>query len=389
MDYIFKYFISNSNFFNNILKKRRFIYFTASYLKNFNKSCYNLIAKKKYNYFIDPETYKFQYGGSKMFYVKYIEYFNDLDDLFDDENRIKFDFLENEDNKEDFYNKIIQFQRRTLAQTSIPLDYYFSIASGNNTPIISNPNANRMFVISPYFEFNNIGDFEYRLTLEFSKYDKKNYALIRCPKTVLTEEKNIETIFQDFSKNSGILLNIIELNEYNLVDLDNFFPNLISLIKKFSDNNQKVIMMNNSEFSKYFSIFGLNYVCSNVMIGQKTNPYDPEINPGGNLDFFYVPEIERSVSFNQAGILKARNPEILTTIMDRIDNIDFNERVRLYHNFIDYRTNEINSSPSNQMVTTIQNSYNKLIEINHREEYRYYQKWITLIKEKKIEFGLK
>ena len=41
------------------------------------------------------------------------------------------------------------------------------------------------------------------------------------------------------------------------------------------------------------------------------------------------------------------------------------------------------------MVTTIQNSYNKLIEINHREEYRYYQKWITLIKEKKIEFGLK
>lgn len=388
MDYIFKYFISNSNFFNNILENKGFIYYTASYLKNYNRSCYNLIAKKKYNYFIDPETYKFQYGGSKMFYVKYIEYFNDLDDLFDDENRIQFDFLKNNDNKEDFYNKIIQFQRRTLAQTSIPLDYYFSIASGNKTPIISNPNANRMFVISPYFEFNNIGDFEYRLTLEFSKYDRRNFVLIRCPKTILTEEKNIETIFKDFSKNSGILLNIIELNEYNLEDLDRIFPNLISLIKMFSDNNQKVIMMNNSEFSKYFSIFGLNYVCSNVMIGQKTNPYDPKIKSGGNLDFFYVPEIERSVSFNQAEILKARNPEILSKITNRIDSFDFNERIRLYHQSIDKRTDEINSLHSNQIVTTIQNSYSKLIESNHREEYKYYQKWITLINEKKIEYGL-
>lgn len=333
MDYYFRFFIQFSHFFNTILEKESNIYFPASYLYNFKVTCYNLILKKKFNYFIDPESYKFQYGGSKLFYLKYLTYFEEIRDLFDQNNQLKIELLNDSDYFNDLYKIIIRFQKKTLAYSHIPLEYYMSIINEKNQDKSFNPIENLSFTIAPYFEFSQINDTYYNYTLNYSKINLDDYVILRFPKDLLKNSSNLERIFEDFRKNSGIIINVIELDQYNKNDLSHFFPNLIDLLYSFSSNNQKVILINNSEFGKYLKYFGLNSVCSNVMIGQRTRLFEPfQIErKGGSTNLVYIPQIERSISFNKGETLLARNPKIAKIFPKNISKSKLEKRLKLYY----------------------------------------------------------
>ncbi|MEJ2276927.1 MAG: hypothetical protein P8Y70_04130 [Candidatus Lokiarchaeota archaeon] len=198
----------------------------------------SLNNEKNHKYFIDPVTYKFQYGGNRRFYMKYLDYFQELEELFNKENIINLDFFKDQNNFEDFYKKIIRFQRTMLAKTHIPLDYYKAIANGNKDVKSFNPIRNLEFFISPYFEFYKIGNEYYNLTLKYSLKNTKNYCILRFPKKILIDYNNLNKIVDDFRDSKGILLNILNLNEYDIGDLKLYFENLIDLIYKFSSRRK-------------------------------------------------------------------------------------------------------------------------------------------------------
>ncbi len=384
MKYYFRYFIQFSNFFNMVLKQESNIYFQASYLFNFKETCHNLILKKNFNYFIDPETYKFQFGGNKLFHIKYLTYFEEIKELFNQNNQLKIDLLNNSDNFNDLYKIIIRFQKKTLAYSHIPLDYYMSIVNEKNQEISFNPCENLLFTIAPYFEFSQINDIYYNHTLNYSKIKFDNYVLLRFRKNLLNNSSNIKRIYEDFKKNSGIILNVVELDQYNKNDLLQFFPNLIDLIYLFSLNNQKVILINNSEFGKYFKYFGLNSVCSNVMIGQRTRLFEPfQTNrKGGSTNLVYIPQIERSVSFSKGETLIARNPKIARIFPKSISNSKLEERVELYYENVQEKIVKINQMSFKAIKREILKSYNKISNKLHRNRYNYITRWVQILENK-------
>jgi len=390
MNYYFRYFNQYSKFFDEILSNNSHIYFNASYLFNFKDTCYNLISKKNHFYFIDPETYKFIFGGDKPFYLTYIEYFKDIEGLFDDSKKIDLDLLRKSNIFHDFYKKIIRFQKVVLAKTTIPLDYYISIIKKKATKQHFNPIEKLDFTISPYFQFSSIYDENYQYTLKYSQVDNHNYTLLRFPKEILNNLKKIEVIYQDFSNNNGILLNIIDLDQYNSEDLNLYFPNLIDLIHLFAINGQKVILMNNSELGKYFKYFGLENVCSNVMIGQKTMPYNfTRVSlGGGNTNFVYIPQIERSVPFGKSNVLIKRNKKISKLFSKQVSELDLISRVKLYYDFIEKKIININKMDFKPLCKEINKSYAEITYELHRDLYNYILKWNKLLKEKYIQYKL-
>ena len=388
MDYIFRYLTKDSKFFNDLMDNGKILFFNAHILKNYRQTAYNLILKKRFLYFIDPVTYLFQYGGNSPFFVKYLENFEDIGELFDEDNKIDYNILQQDEFLVDFYNIIIQFQKRTLARTTIPLDYYISIAKGE--PVVSfNPNANLLFTISPYFEFNSINDRYYDLTKSFSEIDKKNYVILRFPKEILENDTNIDLLFSDFSKNIGIILNPISLDEYNKVDIKKYFPNLIELIYKYSKNDQEVITLNNSEFCKYFKIFGLDFVCSNVMIGQKTNNHQPNnTNTGGNTDLVFIPQLERSISLSEANTLQSRNSEINEVFPTPFSELDMVQKNEIYLEHINERTSTINNANNDEILNQMEDSFDKIDVAIHRDKFNYYLAWMELIRKKMQKYSL-
>jgi len=384
MNYYFRHFIQFSHFFNTILKKESNIYFQASYLYNFKVTCHNLILKKDFYYFIDPETYKFQYGDTKLFYIKYLTYFEEIKELFNQNNQLKMELLSNSDYFNDLYKIIIRFQKKTLAYSYIPLDYYMSIVNEKNQEISFNPCENLLFTIAPYFEFSQINDIYYNHTLNYSKINLDNYALLRFRKNLLNNSSNIKRIYKDFKKSSGIILNVVELDQYNNNDLLQFFPNLIDLIYLFSSNNQKVILINNSELGKYFIYFGLNSVCSNVMIGQRTRLFEPfhTERKGGSTNLVYIPQIERSVSFSKGEILLARNPKIAKSFPKNISNSKLEERVELYYEILQEKIAKINQMSFTTIKREILKSYNKIAYQLHKNRYNYISRWVELLEDK-------
>lgn len=321
-----------SKFYDEILPNESRIYFDASYLYNYQSVCYNLTSKKNHHYFIDPGTFKFQYGGDRAFYLNYIKYFNEFQGLFNKENIINLEYLDDPDNFNDIYKKIIRFQRTMLAKTNIPIDYYKAIASGIKDVKKFNPLENLEFIIAPYFEFYQIHDDYYNYTLKYSLVETENYCVLRFPKEILLDPDNVTKIVKDFNNSNGILINVLELNQYKKNDLNLYFENLIDLIYKFSSNNQKVLLMNNSEFGKYFKYFGLVSICSNVLVGQITSNYEPfkGNKRGGSVDFIYIPQIERSISITNGESLITRNKKLKKTFPEHIRNMNLNSRIDNY-----------------------------------------------------------
>ena len=384
MDYFFNYLVQYSKFYNETLPPKSKIYIDASYLYNFQSACYNLISKRNFKYFIDPGTYKFQYGGDRKFYVEFLDYFEEFDDLFNKEKIINLEFFDDINNFEDFYKKITRFQRTMLAKTHIPLDYYKAIADEKEEINKFNPIKNLEFVISPYFEFNAIEDKYYNLTLRYSLMDSKNYSILRFPKKILSNSENMDKIFKDFNKPKGILIDVLNLNEYDKKDLDLYFGNLIDLIHNFSSNGQKVILKSNSEFGKYLKYFGLEAVCSNVMIGQISREYRPfkENDKGGSSDFFYIPQIERAVTITNAESLMERN-EILEDVSEtNIRELSLNSRSENYYNSLKEKIIKINKSSIQKIIEEIQNSFNKINYNLHKNKYRYMIIWKEILQKK-------
>jgi len=388
LNYFFRYLVQYSNFYNKTLPKESNLYIDASYLYNFQSACYNLISKKNHKYFIDPETHKFQYGGNRKFYLKYLDYFEEFDDLFNKERIINLEFFKDDNNFEDFYKKIIRFQRTMLAKTHIPLDFYKAIANGKEKINKFNPLENLEFYISPYFEFYNIENQYYNLTLKYSLVNPDNYSVLRFPKEILSKIKNINKIFQDFKNIKGILINILYLDEYDKKDLNLYFENLIELIYRFSSNGQKVILMSNSEFGKYFKYFGLDSVCSNVMIGQISEEYKPfkTNSKGGSSDFLYIPEIERSISITNAETLIERNKNIDRFSEVNIRELNLDSRTENYYQSIKKKVNKINKSPIQVIIEELQNSFDKIKYKLHKNKYKYLIIWKALLFKKVNEY---
>lgn len=390
LKYFFKYLVQFSNFYANILPRGNNIYVDASYLYNFQAACYNLISKKNHKYFIDPVTYKFQYGGNRRFYMKYLDYFQELEELFNKENIINLDFFKDQNNFEDFYKKIIRFQRTMLAKTHIPLDYYKAIANGNKDVKSFNPIRNLEFFISPYFEFYKIGNEYYNLTLKYSLKNTKNYCILRFPKKILIDYNNLNKIVDDFRDSKGILLNILNLNEYDIGDLKLYFENLIDLIYKFSSNGQKVILMNNSEFGKYFKYFGLDSVCSNVMIGQTSREYIPfkQEKKGGSSNFIYIPEVDRSISITNAESLLKRNKEIKRPINKSSEKYSLDSRTELYYNSLEEKLEEISKSSIQRIIEKITSIFNKIEYDLHKKKYEYIKVWKEILLKKTNQYSI-
>ena len=384
MNYYFRYLVQYSKFYDEILPKECKIYIDASYLYNFKSACYNLISKKDHHYFIDPGTFKFQYGGDRVFFLKYLEYFEEFENLFNSENIINLEFLEDPDNFNDFYKKIIRFQRTMLAKTNIPIDYYKAIVNGKKDMKGFNPIENLEFFISPYFEFNRIKDEYYNLTLRSSLIEPENYCILRFPKEILIDSDNIEQIAQDFKKSRGILINVLELDQYNKNDLNFYFKNLIDLVYRFSSNKQIVILMNNSEFGKYFKYFGLEAVCSNVMIGQTTNEYKPfkSEKKGGSADFIYIPHIERSISITNGESLINRNKELKKFFPQNIRLLNLNARVDNYYISINKKVEEIKKFPIQKIIQELEELFNQITFDLHRKEYEYINIWGEILSSK-------
>lgn len=388
MNYYFRYFTQYSKFFNNLLENQENVYFDASYLYNYQSSCYNLTSKKKLYYFIDPESFKFQYGGDKSFYLNYIKYFEELEDLFDKENKINLDYLNQSRNFEDFYKKIIRFQRTMLASTHIPLDFYTAIAEGTSNLKTYNPLEQLLFIVSPYFEFYEINDTFYKFNKKFSEIAPKNCVLLRFQKNILSDHSNIDKIVNDFKGSKGILLNILNLNQYDIKDLEKYFGNLIDLIHKFANNNQNVILMNNSEFGKYFKYFGLNDVCSNVMIGQKTIDYEPkrELKRQSNTDFAYIHQIERSISITSSQSLISRCKTLKKNYPDGIIDLSLDSRIQYYYKFIKEKINQINTMDFKGIIKEIDRNFKQIDYEFHRKSYKYVLIWKELLINKYKEY---
>jgi len=370
-----------SKFYNEILPNESKIYFDASYLYNFQSACYNLISKKNHHYFIDPVTFKFQYGGDRAFYLNYIKYFNEFRGLFNKENIINLEFLDDPDNFNDIYKKIIRFQRTMLAKTHIPIDYYKAIASGRKDVKSFNPIENLEFIISPYFEFYRINDDYYNYTLKYSLVEPENYCVLRFPKEILFDPDNVKKIIKDFNNSKGILINVLELDQYNRNDLNLHFENLIDLIYNFNSNNQKVLLMNNSEFGKYFKYFGLASVCSNVLIGQKTSNYEPfrGNKRGGSTDFIYIPQIERSVSITNGESLITRNKKLKKIFPEHIRNMNLNSRIENYLISIKKKIDKVKHSTVKIIVQELDN-FSKQITFNlHKKNYNYINIWKEIL----------
>ncbi len=388
MNYFFKYFIQFSNFFNNILQPKSNVYFQGSYLFNYKETCYNLIMKKKFKFFIDPETYKFQFGGKKLFYTKYLTYFEEIREFFNQNYQLKFNLLDNSNNFNDLYKIVIRFQKKTLAYSNIPLDYYISILNEESPEISFNPIENISFIIAPYFEFSKIDDPYYIHTLNYSKIKYDNYVLLRFHKNLLSNSDNIKSIYKDFNNNSGIILNVIELDQYNKKDLLQYFPNLIDLIHLFSINNQNVILINNSELGKYFKYFGLNCVCSNVMIGQRTRLFDPfeTERKGGSTNLVYIPQIERSVSFTKGETLLARNPKLAKNSLKNISKSSLDDRLKFYYQNLQKKVSNVNQLSFTSIKREIIKSFDKISKPIHKNRYDYVLKWIELLEDKFNEY---
>jgi len=371
-----------------LLSNQESVYFDASYLYNYQSSCYNLASKKKLYYFIDPESFKFQYGGDKPFYLNYLKYFEELEDLFDRENRINLDLLNQSANFEDFYKKIVRFQRTMLASTHIPLDYYASIAEGTSDLKTYNPLEQLKFIISPYFEFYEINDMFYKFNKSFSITLPKSYVILRFPKSLLSEHSNIEKMVNDFKGSAGILLNIINLNQYDNHDLEKYFGNLIDLIYNFAKNSQNVILMNNSEFGKYLKYFGLTDVCSNVMIGQKTIDYEPKRaqKRQANTDLAYIPQIERSVSITSSQSLISRYKALKKNYPDGIIELSLDSRIQYYYKFIREKINKINTMDFRGIIKEFDRNFKPIDHELHRKRYSYIFKWKELLTEKHKEY---
>lgn len=388
MNYYFKYLILYSKFYNESLSNKSRIYFDASYLYNFKSACYNLISKKNHLYFIDPVTFKFQYGGNRAFYLNYLEYFEEFEDLFNKENIINFEFLENSDIFHDFYKKIVRFQRTMLSKTHIPIDYYKAIANGKKDVKSFNPIENLEFLISPYFEFNRINDIYYENTLKYSLINTENYIILRFPKEILLDSDNLKKISQDFKRSKGILINILELDEYNRNDLNFYFENLIDLIYLISSNNQNVILMNNSEFGKYFKYFGLKAVCSNVMIGQKTSNYKPfkSNKKGRSSDFIYIPEIERSVSIPTGESIINRSKYLKKEFPENIKELKLDSRVNNYYASIKEKVKKIKLNPFQKIIRELDDSFNQITFELHKKQYEYINIWKKILSKKYKEY---
>ncbi|MEJ2294515.1 MAG: hypothetical protein P8Y23_07060 [Candidatus Lokiarchaeota archaeon] len=388
MDYYFRYLVQFSNFYNEILPNGNKIYIDGSYLYNFQSACYNLVTRKNFHYFIDPETFKFQYGGDRVFYLKYLEYFEEFAGLFNDEKIINLDFLEELNNFNDFYKKVIRYQRTMLANTQIPLDYYRAIADDRVAVKNYNPIENLDFFIAPYFEFYQISDDYYNYTLRYSLLNSDNYSLLRFPKELLIDTESIVRITQDFRKSRGILINALELNQYDKKDLNLYFKNLIDLIYKFNLNNQEVILMNNSEFGKYLKYFGLKEVCSNVMIGQTSSEYKPfkSDSKGGSSDFIYIPQIERSISISKGATLIARNAGVQNILPRNIENSDLNSRINNYYEVVQNKIEKINQFPIGDILQEIEDMFNQVTFDLHKGEYRYINLWKDILLSKYNEY---
>ena len=388
MKYYYRYFTQYSKFFNDVLSNQESVYFDASYLYNYQSSCYNLASKKKLHYFIDPESFKFQYGGDKSFFLNYLKYFEELEGLFDKENRINLDLLNQSMNFEDFYKKIVRFQRTMLASTHIPLDFYASIVEGTSDLKTYNPLEQLKFIICPYFEFYEVDDIFYKLNKRFSDIAPINYVLLRFPKNILSEHSNIDKIVNDFKGSAGILLNIINLNQYDIADLEKYFGNLIDLIYKFAKNHQNVILMNNSEFGKYFKYFGLNEVCSNVMIGQKTIDYEPNraSKRQANTDFAYMPQIERSVSITSSQSLISRCKALKKSYPDGVIELSLDSRIQYYYDFIKEKIKKINTLDFKGIIKEFDKNFKQLDYKLHQKKYKYVLYWKELLNTKYKEF---
>ncbi|MBD3255668.1 MAG: hypothetical protein GF383_11290 [Candidatus Lokiarchaeota archaeon] len=388
MDYYFRYLVQYSHFYNEILPNGSKIYIDGSYLYNFQSACYNLVSRRNLHYFIDPETFKFQYGGDRVFYVKYLEYFEEFEGLFNDEKIINLEFLEEPDNFTDFYKKVLRYQRTMLANTQIPLNYYRAIAGEKGNVKKYNPIENLDFFVAPYFEFYQINDDYYDYTLRFSLLNSENYSLLRFPKELLLDPKNIEKITQDFQKSHGILINALELSQYSKKDLNLYFKNLIDLIYRFSLNNQEVILMNNSEFGKYLKYFGLKEVCSNVMIGQTSSEYKPfkSESKGGSSNFIYIPQIERSISITKGATLIARNAGVQNELPRNVETSDLNSRINSYYEIVQNKVEKVNQFPIEDILEDIENMFNQVTFDLHRREYRYINLWKDILLSKYNEY---
>jgi len=389
IDYFFRYLVQYSDFFHDALPKESKIYFDASYLYNFQSACYNLITNKDHIYFINPETYKLQYGGDRRFFLKYLDYFEEFENLLNKENIINLDFLKNKINFTDFYKKIIRFQKTMLAKTHIPLDYYKAIANGKAEIESYNPIGNLEYVISPYFEFYKIGNDYYDLTLEYSLIDTDNYCILRFPKENISSNTKVERLFKDFRDSRGILLDILNLNEYKKEDLETYFEYLIDLIYKFSSNGQKVILMNNSEFGKYFKFFGLDGVCSNVMIGQVSREYKPfkEQRPEGQSDYVYIDQIERAISITNAETLIRRNSNISNHPFNKsIRDLDLLSRTSIYYSLVKEKVEKISEVSIDQIIKKLNKSFEMIEYDLHKKKYEYLKIWKKILLKKKREY---
>jgi hypothetical protein len=258
-----------------------------------------------------------------------------------------------------------------------------SILNNKNSKISFNPIQNLLFTIAPYFEFQKISDIYYNHTLNYSKISNDDYVILRFPKNLLSDAYNVKIIYNDFKENAGIILNIIELDQYNKNDLNNYFPNLIDLIHDFSLNNQRVILMNNSELGKYFSYFGLNGVCSNVMIGQTTRLHEPfqTERRGGSTNLVYIPQIEKSVSFPKGETLIARNPKISKNFQN-ISSSNLNDRIKNYYHYIQEKVLNVNKLKFSSIIKEIFKNFNKISNTMHKKRYNYILKWIKLLEDK-------
>jgi hypothetical protein len=148
--------------------------------------------------------------------------------------------------------------------------------------------------------------------------------------------------------------------------------------------------MNNSELGKYFKHFGLENVCSNVMIGQKTMPYHSTRMSlgGGNTNFVYIPQIERSVPFGKSNVLIKRNKKISNLFSTQVSELDLISRVKLYYDFIEKKIININKMDFKQLNKELNKSYAEITYKLHRDSYNYILKWNELLKEKLIQYNL-
>jgi len=316
------YFRLNITNEKNILRQTKELYdglvigaHFASFYKNWISGFLQDISKP---YFIDPLTYIFAIDPPPIENIDSImnekqsfrtlceSYPEILRSILEERPLIPQDFLiENNPNTKlinEFLKSQFKFQEEvdgiSPAQKRISEYFEFESLKEEKTTVKTKDVCELEFYTIPYFHFQSLEDPWYYITktihsesIKFKK-DKPIYSILCFNKEILLDEKNINTLFEDFKNHEGVIFWVHNFN--SKTDSKAVIKSVFKLYEKFNKNQIKTIDLYGDYFSTLILNKGLDGYCRSLGFGEYKQVRTISIG-GGAPNRYYLPEIHANL----------------------------------------------------------------------------------------------